>query len=115
MSEAVGGQSAMLMIDVDMFKSMDEFVVLLPNTTERAAIDVAERVREAVENGAGGSAATVSIGSAPFSSSIRLTIQSADRALYVARSRGAIASRAVPSEQWLACNRESALTTDAAQ
>jgi diguanylate cyclase (GGDEF)-like protein len=123
MSGPTAVASAILMIDVDRFKSIndehghaigdstltavagailesvrpgdfvarfggDEFVVLLPDTTEQIAVVVAERIRATVESVAGGPATTVSIGAASFASSARLTMRSADRALYEAKELG---------------------------
>jgi diguanylate cyclase (GGDEF)-like protein len=74
----------------------DEFVVMLPDTPARGALEVAERIRNAVEsspfvNDAGRVTCTVSVGVASFPRDGR-TLESllarADRALYLAKQGG---------------------------
>jgi diguanylate cyclase (GGDEF)-like protein len=74
----------------------DEFVALLPETPVDGALDVAERIRQAVESAPldiGGKrlATTVSVGLAGFTqdgSSIDTVLARADRALYLAKEQG---------------------------
>ncbi len=74
----------------------DEFVIMLPDTPARGALEVAERIRGAVEStpfttDAGRIACTVSIGVASFPQdgrSIEALLARADRALYGAKEAG---------------------------
>jgi diguanylate cyclase (GGDEF)-like protein len=74
----------------------DEFVILLPDTPARGALEVAERIRNAVESTpfsteAGRVPCTVSIGVASFPQdgrSIEILLARADRALYEAKAAG---------------------------
>jgi diguanylate cyclase (GGDEF)-like protein len=74
----------------------DEFVIMLPDTPARGALEVAERIRNAVEsspfaNDAGRVACTVSIGVATFprdGRSLEALLARADRALYRAKESG---------------------------
>ena len=74
----------------------DEFVAMLPETGAKAACDVAERVRIAVENaransGSGMIGSTVSIGIATFPGDGRILeslMENADAALYRAKTTG---------------------------
>ena len=74
----------------------DEFVIMLPDTSDAKAYDVAERIRLAVENtsiNAGGNrvSSTLSIGLACFpvdSENIEEITQKADKALYASKHRG---------------------------
>ncbi len=76
----------------------EEFAVLLPHTPKPGALKVAEKVRRAIEKagiglkkGPNGKPLTVSIGLATVpgdASSAKKLIERADRALYVAKSRG---------------------------
>lgn len=66
----------------------DEFVALLPATTEDDGATVAERIRVAVARELRSPPVTLSIGVAVSSGSNRLTSQFADRALYRAKEAG---------------------------
>jgi len=74
----------------------DEFVIMLPDTPARGALEVAERIRHAVEStpfttDAGRAPCTVSIGVASFPEdgrSIEALLARADRALYEAKAAG---------------------------
>jgi len=74
----------------------DEFVVMLPDTPARGALEVAERIRHAVEStpfsaDAGRVPCTVSIGIASYPEdgrSIETLLARADRALYEAKAAG---------------------------
>lgn len=74
----------------------DEFVIMLPDTPVRGALEVAERIRNAVETtpfavDAGRIACTVSIGVASYpqdARSIEALLARADRALYEAKAAG---------------------------
>ena len=74
----------------------DEFVVMLPDTPPRGALEVAERIRRAIEEtpfaaDAGRVSCTVSIGVASYPEdgrSIDALLARADRALYVAKEGG---------------------------
>jgi diguanylate cyclase (GGDEF)-like protein len=74
----------------------DEFVVMLPDTPARGALEVAERIRHAVESApfavaSGRVACTVSIGLASFPQdgrTIEALLSRADRALYEAKEGG---------------------------
>jgi len=74
----------------------DEFVVMLPDTPERGALEVAERMRRAIEEApfavdAGRVPCTVSIGVATFPAdgrTIEALLARADRALYRAKEAG---------------------------
>ena len=66
----------------------DEFVALLPATTEDEGVAVAERIRLAVAHALRNPPVTLSIGVAALSANTRLTSQSADRALYRAKEAG---------------------------
>jgi diguanylate cyclase (GGDEF)-like protein len=74
----------------------DEFVVMLPDTPARGALEVAERIRHAVESApfaieSGRVACTVSIGLASFPQdgrTIEALLARADRALYEAKEGG---------------------------
>jgi diguanylate cyclase (GGDEF)-like protein len=74
----------------------DEFVVMLPDTPARGALEVAERIRQAVESApfaleSGRVSCTVSIGLASFPQdgrTIEALLARADRALYEAKEAG---------------------------
>jgi len=74
----------------------DEFIIMLPDTPARGALEVAERIRNAVESTpfateAGRAPCTVSIGVASFPQdgrSIESLLARADRALYDAKAAG---------------------------
>jgi len=66
----------------------DEFVALLPATTAADAELVAHRITTAIANSPNTPPATVSIGIAHVSPDKRLTCQTADRALYLAKQLG---------------------------
>ncbi|MGH8707203.1 MAG: GGDEF domain-containing protein [Burkholderiales bacterium] len=74
----------------------DEFIIMLPDTPARGALEVAERIRNAVEStpfatDAGRVACTVSIGVASYPQdgrSIEALLARADRALYEAKDAG---------------------------
>jgi diguanylate cyclase (GGDEF)-like protein len=70
----------------------EEFVILLPNTDEREAADVAERIRKLLENhGWSQRAITSSFGVAGRShksSTSELLVKAADQALYAAKKSG---------------------------
>jgi diguanylate cyclase (GGDEF)-like protein len=74
----------------------DEFVVMLPDTPPRGALEVAERIRNAIEETpftteAGRVPSTVSIGVASYPEdgrSMDALLARADRALYVAKEGG---------------------------
>jgi diguanylate cyclase (GGDEF)-like protein len=74
----------------------EEFAVLLPETTKSEALQVAERMREAVEqrvneNGTWGQQVTVSVGVATFpedGATAEAVLEAADQALYVAKRQG---------------------------
>jgi diguanylate cyclase (GGDEF)-like protein len=80
----------------------DEFVIMLPDTPARGALEVAERIRHAVESvpfstDAGRVSCTVSIGIASFpedARSLEALLARADRALYEAKAAGR--NRVVP-------------------
>ncbi len=83
----------------------EEFVGVLPDTTERTAAAIAERVRSMVEDDASGAGSpprcTASIGvvgtTEPASASLDELLRAADKALYRAkRTRNAVASAAAP-------------------
>lgn len=69
----------------------EEFAVILPNTEKKGAMELAERLRRAIERAEWQNRKiTVSIGVATigFDQSIPLLIEKADRALYTAKERG---------------------------
>ena len=69
----------------------EEFVMLLPETDESAAVSLAERLRERVLASHGGEGVTVSIGVASYPTSAtagRALLRAADDALYEAKRRG---------------------------
>jgi diguanylate cyclase (GGDEF)-like protein len=74
----------------------DEFVIMLPDTPARGALEVAERIRSAVEsspfaNDSGRVPCTVSIGVATFprdGRTLEALLARADRALYLAKEGG---------------------------
>jgi MerR family transcriptional regulator, light-induced transcriptional regulator len=67
----------------------DEFVVLLPDTHEKAAAQIAERIRNAVTSELADRSVTVSIGvSASADADRRRATLDVDRALYQAKQRG---------------------------
>jgi diguanylate cyclase (GGDEF)-like protein len=74
----------------------EEFAVLLPETTKTEAFQVAERMREAVEQGLNttmqwGQKITVSLGVATFpedAKTAELLLEAADQALYTAKRQG---------------------------
>lgn len=71
----------------------DEFLAILPDTSRRAAVGLAERVRSALASQKGGSlgtAVTASFGVATFRAGdpIAEPISRADKALYLAKTRG---------------------------
>ena len=74
----------------------DEFVVMLPDTPARGALEVAERIRRAIEEApfsadTGRVPCTVSIGVASYPQdgrSIDALLARADRALYLAKEGG---------------------------
>ncbi|MEO8716804.1 MAG: GGDEF domain-containing protein [Burkholderiales bacterium] len=89
-------QSHLRATDVPARYGGDEFVIMLPDTPARGALEVAERIRNAVESTpfateAGRVPCTVSIGIASFPQdgrSIEALLARADRALYEAKSAG---------------------------
>lgn len=74
----------------------DEFIVLLPETNSKGAMDVAERIRRAVENshfdvGSVDVSITVSLGVAGYpedGSNLESILEKADKAMYRAKQRG---------------------------
>ena len=73
----------------------EEFCFVLPDTSLREAVDVAERIRQAVaanpvDTPDGGAAATVSIGIAAtqFAVDVEVLLAAADAAVYEAKARG---------------------------
>jgi diguanylate cyclase (GGDEF)-like protein len=75
--------------------SGDEFAAVLPGTDERAAVAVADRLRDAIANVpltglAGAGRITVSIGIAPFDSGVswQEVLANADMALYASKAAG---------------------------
>ena len=89
-------QAELRYTDVPARMGGDEFVVLLPETPTKGAIDVAERIRDAVANSTssadgGRITSTVSIGVASFpedGGSIDSVLARADRAMYQAKQTG---------------------------
>jgi diguanylate cyclase (GGDEF)-like protein len=69
----------------------EEFAVILPNTEKQGAMELAERLRRAVERAEWmNRRITVSVGVATlaFGQSIPALIEEADRALYTAKEQG---------------------------
>ena len=68
----------------------EEFVIILPGANAETALQVAERVRTAVERGGRNSAVTISIGVAELASgeTADAVLRRADCALYVAKREG---------------------------
>ncbi len=89
-------QSQLRFTDVPARYGGDEFVVMLPDTPARGALEVAERMRRAVEEApfstdAGRVPSTVSIGVASYPEdgrSMDALLARADRALYLAKEGG---------------------------
>ncbi len=66
----------------------DEVMILLPSTSTQQALEVAERIRAAVQQELRDAPVTDSIGVAAASSSSLTTRVAADRALYIAKQAG---------------------------
>jgi diguanylate cyclase (GGDEF)-like protein len=70
----------------------DEFIVLLPETRAREAVEMAERIRSAVRACLPGSPISVSIGAADLASASAASpdalCEAADHALYEAKAKG---------------------------
>ncbi len=89
-------QSQLRLTDVPARYGGDEFIVMLPDTPLRGALEVAERIRRAIEQAtftteAGRVPSTVSIGVASYPEdgrSMDALLLRADRALYVAKEGG---------------------------
>jgi diguanylate cyclase (GGDEF)-like protein len=89
-------QAQLRFTDVPARYGGDEFVVMLPDTPARGALEVAERIRHAIEQapfaaGSGRVSCTVSIGVASYPDdgrSMDALLARADRALYLAKEGG---------------------------
>ena len=74
----------------------DEFIVLLPETTSKGALEMAERIRKAVEIShfdvrSGDASITVSLGIASYpedGGNLEIILEKADKAMYRAKQRG---------------------------
>jgi diguanylate cyclase (GGDEF)-like protein/PAS domain S-box-containing protein len=73
----------------------EEFVIVLPAVTTQIAMQVAERVRQAVQNGGANPAVTISLGLAEWvpGDTVESLLNRADQALYIAKSEGRNALR----------------------